>query len=1334
MSNDVRIRVHWDDPDGDKFAASQKAKAKRAGEQAGDAFAGATRRKASKAGEDAADDFNGSFSGKLTKSSINAAQKAGQEAAKSFSGNFSGSLGDELGKAGEDAAKKTRDGFEKESKKTPAKLPVKADNPIDAAWRKDIEASIKHAASGAIKIPATPDTEMFRQDLEASLKKAAALLKTEVPVKPEEAAAFRAKLQAMVDAAEAGVKANIPAEVDEAKARNSARKAGAGVEQEMNKVAKRSQSQFEALRFIGLSVGLPAAAAVGAAGVTVALAAMGAGFAALGVYAASSSEKVQVAAKSMANNVLDDVNGMGQAVEGDIIETLQGAGKAWDRLTPQVQAAVAASGPAIRELGGSVTDFAENAMPGMLTAVQRSEPVFKGLRSFTGQAGQGLAEFFTNASQGSDAAGAGMSRFGGTVQLLEARLGTLFANLANGSAGPLNSLHVLVDEATGALVRMTAQGSGVMGFLQGFSTTGSGLITVLSGLASVVSSLPPGLNQIGGSLTATSMLLSKFGIDATAGFEGFGSKLKNLGSDLVNARNPMNSLKEAGAGLVSGAFNPAAIATVGLSVLLAELGRRQEEAAAKAQAHATNVQNLTSALREDGGVIGTSISNTTAKALADKNAAGNAAALGVSLGTVQSAAMGNGDAMSELTGRANQLYDSFIAQGKVGSDNAWMFREHAKALAANGGAAQDAAYDTGNLTQAERDQLDAALNVIGAAGEQSKSLRDTQEAARSLKSALSGVSVEQLKLNEASTIGQAASANLAAAFGTLAQAGGDVQSKGNALIDVFDALHGSQLTAEEAQQAWNDQMREAADSMKNLDLPKHAKDFINTAGAINTTSEAGSKLQNFVREAAGHMAAFAQSLKDQGKSSQEITQALAPMEGQLRNQLKAWGLNDQEIQKVLEHYGAIPSEIQTVLKVSGGEASKVQVQTVLEELLKVPPEKGVKVSTLTEDAKKNLEELGYQVVALPDGTFQVFANTQPGRDAASALIGEVNHYQGTVTVHANTADAVGAVQVWQQRADGTIGMTTTDTRVDPATGKVQTWLAQANGTWAWTNTDSRIDPATGKVQLWVASTNGKWAWVNADARTGAAEGALNYAARTRTAVIQGVFIAPSISGLGAAANRLAKGGMVGYAAGGEIRSVPRFAEGGSMLDIRAGGIMRGPGTGTSDSILALSSRGPIAGSAGEMVIRASQTRKWRPLLEAINAGVNGFAGGGPIQAEDGSWVSSSFYGPAPKGPHPMLTEEGYAKLRARATANGIGSLPPILQDQLRTYGGWVDSLPSAAGAQPSSSGNATSSGRVPVTTIRLVVDLSGADTRVLDWLRDRIRVEGGDVQMVLGRN
>ncbi|MYU24765.1 hypothetical protein, partial [Streptomyces sp. SID8352] len=81
----------------------------------------------------------------------------------------------------------------------------------------------------------------------------------------------------------------------------------------------------------------------------------------------------------------------------------------------------------------------------------------------------------------------------------------------------------------------------------------------------------------------------------------------------------------------------------------------------------------------------------------------------------------------------------------------------------------------------------------------------------------------------------------------------------------------------------------------------------------------------------------------------------------------------------------------------------------------------------------------------------------------------------------------------------------------------------------------------------------------------------------------------------------AQGGLVGgYAAGGPVQVAPD-------------GLLSGPGTGTSDSILAIFASGAVARvSNAEFVVNAAATRKHLPLLTAINNGIGGFAGGGQI--------------------------------------------------------------------------------------------------------------------------
>jgi hypothetical protein len=92
--------------------------------------------------------------------------------------------------------------------------------------------------------------------------------------------------------------------------------------------------------------------------------------------------------------------------------------------------------------------------------------------------------------------------------------------------------------------------------------------------------------------------------------------------------------------------------------------------------------------------------------------------------------------------------------------------------------------------------------------------------------------------------------------------------------------------------------------------------------------------------------------------------------------------------------------------------------------------------------------------------------------------------------------------------------------------------------------------------------------------------------------------------------RLASGGRVrGYASGGDIQAFPD------------GGFVQGPGTGTSDDILALMGSGAMARvSNTEFVVRAAAVQKYGvPLLDALNQGrlkVAGYAKGGKVSKSE----------------------------------------------------------------------------------------------------------------------
>jgi hypothetical protein len=657
-------------------------------------------------------------------------------------------------------------------------LDLKATAKVDADTTL-AEARIKALASeqNTTTIKADADTRLARAKIaELAAAKNAAIVKVDADISKAQLTILSLEEQR----GKAGVTVDVDAQIAKAQAQiaslqakkvrleievddTSLKGAGRKVDDEMSKVASRANAKFSALTFAALSLGLPAAAAAGAVGVVGALAIAGGAFAAFGVSAAMGTQEAQTALDKLTAGVRTTIAQVGQPMRAEVVGAIDAVTAAWGRLSPQIRAGAQASAPAVDLLTHSVISLAEGAMPGLLIAAKNSLPALQGVDTFARQAGTGVGQFFTNASQGALGAQQGFTIFGGTVQTLESRMGSLFANLANGSAGPLRSLDTIVDQVTQGLLHLTAQGSGAMGFLQGFTSAGSGLATVLNGVLTAVSALPPQVTQLGGSFTATAMLAQKLGIDATAGFQGLGKSVKEAGVGLQGAEKAGAKFGTAIGGLAAGAINPAFLAVSALSIGLSLLGQSQEKAAAYAAAHRDNVQALTQALREDNGVLGTNSAQVNSKALADKNAAANLNAFGVGMGTATLAIQNNSQAQDKLKFSAEGTLATIAKQAGLSDDNA-------QALTKLGGTAlstgknydqlKDEVLATGvtfdssgesaqRLTGAQQTLIEQVLNGTGAVGEQINAARQAHDAYIAEQVALTNLSAAQIEARDA---------------------------------------------------------------------------------------------------------------------------------------------------------------------------------------------------------------------------------------------------------------------------------------------------------------------------------------------------------------------------------------------------------------------------------------------------------------------------------------------------------------------------------------------------------------------------------------------------------
>lgn len=631
------------------------------------------------------------------------------------------------------------------------------------------------------------------------------------------------------DSAKAGAKRDLDDIADEAE------KSGKKVDKSTKDTAKKVESNFSAMAFGGLSFGLPAAAAVGAAGVTAALTIASAAFLGIGVPAAAGARQVQDAWVDTSKHITIQTQQMAGVLEDDLVGAAGDVDAAFSRMAPRIARGMQDAEPAVRELVGAATDLAENALPGVETAARNAQPELEGVRDFASQAGAGVSDMFIAMSRGSADAGAGMRQFGGITRDLLGFLGELVANLA-ANHSELGVLQGALVQVEGAVLKATASGSGLIGFLHGFGEAGSGTLGVINGLVTVLSALPPQVTQFGGSLLATNMILSKFGVDGTKGFDGFIGKVKA-------AKGPVDSLKAAGMGLVEGAFSPAAIATVGLSILLSELGRRQQEAAQKAAEHKEAVQNLVQALREDAGVVGDASKAAVAKGLADKDAAHNAGALGISMATVQSSALGNATALETLKHHTDYMIEGWQRSGQLTDAQAEALKKNTNWLRENGGAAETVVNDWGNLNEAQRNALFAAENLTGAVGDQIRAAKEAHDTYLAQEEGLTGLSKGFIEVRDRAI-----------------EAYNATQQLNNAQL----GLRGAVLTTQEATESYDKVMKDHTSTTRDkekatLDLERAQQAEINAAYQQGVANSAATTEQ--AKAADGMRAANAEAVK-----------------------------------------------------------------------------------------------------------------------------------------------------------------------------------------------------------------------------------------------------------------------------------------------------------------------------------------------------------------------------------------------------------------------------------------------------------------------------------------
>lgn len=540
-------------------------------------------------------------------------------------------------------------------------------------------------------------------------------------------------------------------------------------------------------------------------------------------------------------------------------------------------------------------------------------------------------------------------RFNETLRLQSALL-TGSTGIASAQVGRLGLAFSALEKHVPVVGRIADSyrdaNTAAQGFVRNQSTllqTASGISGQYAGLASTLGRAEGALRAVAGTAAGTASAL--------------GTGLRSAASGLV--------------GMLGGPFG-AALAGVGVGLSL--LASEQERAAAETNKHSSSVKSLSSALRESNGLINASVRETKAKDIADnyKEAAEAAKRFGISQEDLVSAALKQGDAYDVVRAKLQEI------------------------VKANTTLQQGAGATAGTTIERLNDTGVAANRLLG---ELSKMAGDTDKARASFNDLN-----EAVKDGRASMLaGTDSGRELSEAMGILSNRTASADDRARALKDALDALSGGTVDLEAAQFRVQDVLARLGQQFdENVDkaqgwgtaINNAGSALINADGSINGATENGRRLRDVLDDLTSSTADVAQRTYDmaisQGESvpaATEKARAAAQSSRASFIALKdALGLTTEEMEFLADRAGLVPDKVAIAVSTPGSDTSKQELFLIKAAVDRVPAGKDIHMQTISAEAEAKLNELGFKVQHMPDGTVTIAGNTKPAQDALNSFL------------------------------------------------------------------------------------------------------------------------------------------------------------------------------------------------------------------------------------------------------------------------------------------------------------------------------------------------------------
>ncbi|MFD3511938.1 phage tail tape measure protein [Streptomyces sp. NPDC058657] len=465
------------------------------------------------------------------------------------------------------------------------------------------------------------------------------------------------------------------------------------------------------------------------------------------------------------------------------------------------------------------------------------------------------------------------------------------------------------------------------------------------------------------------------------------------------ARAMGTGLGGAARGLMGALGGPwgAAIAAAGVGLSL--LSSHQQKAAQATAEHQSRVSSLTQALRDSNGAVNDAVRTTAAQAVMDTKVFDGKSRLvdvmqkaGVSVRDLTTAYLGQGGGLDALQQR---LTSAARAHG-------------------------DVTYTAAGVVQSYDEEGRAALRAADALG--------------SVKGEMSQAVTDAKNLADATGSGGRSAADAVGPFGkfsdamrTLSDSAADADTRARALHDALTVLAGGSVNLSAAEARLNRSVSDAAESLKGgvQHADGYGKSLLNMDGSLSTVTRNGQKLYDLLQglstnSADAALAAY-QYAEANGKT---LPEALSAAQAQMQTARDAaistaqgYGVGAEAAGRLADAAGLIPEQVSILLQTAGMDESVAELMAVQQTLKATPDKKTVTIATLSNEAREDLDKLGFKVQDLKDRRVQITAPTDLARTDLDALIAKIGQTPGAkhVTVSASTAATIASLEAVRQK-------------------------------------------------------------------------------------------------------------------------------------------------------------------------------------------------------------------------------------------------------------------------------------------------------------------------------